>query len=225
MTDFRQADRTDFTAEDLRRRATGLLLQTDSATAALRRQVAETADLNPRAAAVLIPIIDRKPEATVLVTLRTDHLSVHANQIAFPGGKIEKTDVTLADTALREAEEEVGLARSFVDIVGFLDCYRTNKGFCIAPAVGVVTPDFSLKLDAREVAEVFEVPLRFLMSPENHEFHEREINGERRDFYAMPYQGRHIWGVTAGIIRAFYERLYLSDDPGAHNTAKLSLKK
>ncbi|MBM3545116.1 MAG: CoA pyrophosphatase [Alphaproteobacteria bacterium] len=209
MIDVRKAKRIEFTAEDLRRRATGLLLPVDGATRALHLQTAEIASPAARAAAVLVPVIDRKPEATLLITLRTERLAVHAGQIAFPGGKVEETDLTPAETALREAEEEIGLARSFVDLVGFLDCYRTNKGFCIAPAIGVVRPDFGLKLDPREVAETFEVPFRFFMSPENHEFHKREIDGERRDYYAMPYQGRHIWGVTAGIIRALYERLYL----------------
>lgn len=208
MTDLRQRENADYTAQDLRRRAACFLLQADIASAALHRHLAETENPTPRPAAVLIPIVDRKPEATVLVTLRTERLSVHAGQIAFPGGKVEGTDVTLAETALREAEEEIGLSRRFVDLIGFLDYYWTNKGFCIAPAVGVVAPDFELKIDAREVAEVFEVPLRFLMTPDNHEVHQREINGERRDYYAMPYQGRRIWGVTAGITRVLYNRLY-----------------
>ena len=197
-----------FSAIDLSRRAAGKLLTSDEAAAALASPADEAASGTFRPAAVLIPVIDRAPEATVLLTRRTDALSVHAGQISFPGGKVEPDDTAPADTALREADEEIGLRREDVELVGFLDCYRTNKNFCIAPAVGVVRPDFEPKIDRREVAETFEVPLRFLMTPENHEWHEREVDGARRDYYAMPYERHHIWGVTAGIIRSMFERLY-----------------
>lgn len=213
MTEPHNLELAEYTSADLRKRAAGLLIQPDVVGSEFYRHVTRgggIANPHPRLAAILIPIIDRKPEATVLITLRSESLSVHAGQIAFPGGKLEHADMSPAETALREAEEEVGLARDFIDLIGFLDCYWTNKGFCIAPALGVVASGFDLKIDEREVAEAFEVPLRFLMTPKNHEWHQREINGEHRDYYAIPYQEHHIWGVTAGIIRRLYEKLYSS---------------
>jgi 8-oxo-dGTP pyrophosphatase MutT (NUDIX family) len=197
-----------FTAADLRQRAAGKLLSSDEAAAALTSPAHNAAPVVFRPAAVLIPVIDRRPEATVLLTLRTHDLSVHAGQISFPGGKVDPGDATPAETAFREAEEEIGLGRNDVALIGFFDCFRTNKNFCIAPALGVVAPGFEPEIDRREVAETFEVPLRFLMTPENHKWHERKVDGARRDYYAMPYEGRHIWGVTAGILRSMFERLY-----------------
>lgn len=199
-----------FTADDLRLRAAGKLLTNDDAAAAQASSTKDSRLRTLRPAAVLIPIIDRAPEATALLTLRTDGLSVHAGQISFPGGKVHPDDATPAETALREAEEEIGLRRNEVDLLGFLDCFRTNKNFCIVPAIGVVAPSVDLKIDNSEVAEVFEVPLRFLMSPENHEWHEREVEGMRRDYHAIPYEGHYIWGITARIIRSMFERLYSS---------------
>nr|WP_239025141.1 CoA pyrophosphatase [Rhodoligotrophos defluvii] len=166
------------------------------------------ADQAYRPAAVLIGLLDRDGEANVLLTLRTEHLSSHAGQIAFPGGKMEPTDPGPAETALREAEEETGLAPRYVDTIGLLDPYLTATGYRVVPVVAVIKPGFSLAPDPREVADVFEVPLSFLMNPANHQRHERMWKGELRRYYAMPYFERYIWGATAGILRNFYDRLY-----------------
>jgi 8-oxo-dGTP pyrophosphatase MutT (NUDIX family) len=163
---------------------------------------------NAAAAAVLVPIIVREPEVTVMLTLRTAHLKVHAGQVAFPGGRIDKGDGTEIAAALREAEEETGLPPSNVEPVGFLDGYLTRTGYRIVPVVGMVKPGFELKLQADEVEAVFEVPLRFLMSPENHKIHSREWQGSVRHFYAMPFGNRYIWGATAGMLKSLYDRLY-----------------
>lgn len=160
-----------------------------------------------REAAVLIPVIAR-PEPTVLLTLRAAHLPSHAGQIAFPGGKVDKTDIDPIATALREAEEEVGLARDLVAPLGYLDTYLTRTAFRIAPVVALVEPDFGLTLNAGEVDEAFEVPLGFLMSPANHQRYTRERDGLSRTFHAMAYDRHFIWGVTAGILRNMYERMY-----------------
>lgn len=159
----------------------------------------------PRAAAVLVPIVTR-PALTVILTQRTESLSSHAGQIAFPGGKIEDGETPL-DAALREAHEEIGLDRGYVEPLGYLDPYRTGTGFRIIPIVAFVQPDVPLKLDPSEVADAFEVPLGFLMDAANHEMHARVIAGRERRFYAMPYENRFIWGATAGIIRNMHERL------------------
>lgn len=171
-----------------------------------RAQVAP-ADLPRRAAAVLVPIIARPLGLTVLLTRRPDHLASHPGQIAFPGGKIESTDASPLAAALREAEEEIGLEPALVEPIGYLDRYQTGTGFLIVPVVGLVAPEFSLALDAAEVAEAFEVPLAFLLNPANHQRHEREWGGRRRRFHAMAYGERYIWGATAGMLRNLYERL------------------
>jgi 8-oxo-dGTP pyrophosphatase MutT (NUDIX family) len=163
--------------------------------------------LTYRDAAVLIPVVARQPEATVILTQRTPHLSSHAGQIAFPGGKIEPGDRDPGAAALREAEEEIGLAPDMVMLVGYLDPYLTRTGYRIVPVVGRVDPRFRLRLNAEEVEEAFEVPLAFLMSVENHRQSSRVLLGRPRYFYEMPFEGRYIWGVTAGIIRALYERV------------------
>jgi 8-oxo-dGTP pyrophosphatase MutT (NUDIX family) len=175
-------------------------------------------DLNPeiwlragvkatRPAAVLVPIIDRR-EPTVLLTLRTVELASHAGQVAFPGGKIDPADESPVAAALREAREEIGLATALIEPIGYLDLYLTFSGFRILPMVARVKPDFTLLLNPQEVTEAFEVPLKFLMTPANHQRRTRDWNGFARDYYAIPYQNRYIWGITAGILRNLYERVY-----------------
>ena len=154
----------------------------------------------PKPAAVLVPLVVRSEAPSVLLTRRTDHLHHHAGQISFPGGQAESGDLSPTHTALREAEEEIGLSSAHVEVVGTLPEYLTVTGYRITPVVAFLTPPFSIRPDPSEVAEVFEVPLAFLMNPENHQRRSREVQGEVRSFYAMPY-GRHfIWGATAGII-------------------------
>jgi 8-oxo-dGTP pyrophosphatase MutT (NUDIX family) len=159
-----------------------------------------------RQAAVLIPVVDR-PEPMVLLTQRTE-LPSHPGQIAFPGGKIEPLDLTPADAALREAEEEIGLSRALIEPIGYLDLYLTFSGFRILPTVARVRPDYRLVLNEAEVADAFEVPLAFLMDVQNHALHSRDWKGVTRRYYAMPFGERYIWGVTAGILRNLYERIY-----------------
>jgi 8-oxo-dGTP pyrophosphatase MutT (NUDIX family) len=161
-----------------------------------------------RPAAVLIAVVDH-PEPTVLLTQRSAHLNDHAGQISFPGGKIDPTDASPLDAALREANEEVGLEREFIDPIGYLDLYGTAFGFRILPTVARVRPGFTMRVSEAEVDDVFEVPLAFLMNPANHQMHSKEFRGIERWYYAMPYEERYIWGATAGILRVLYERIYL----------------
>ncbi len=160
-----------------------------------------------RPAAVLVPIVERD-EAMVLLTQRTAHLKDHAGQISFPGGKIEATDSSPAAAAVREAEEEIGLPPRLVEPIGYLDLYMTTLGYRIVPTIARVRPDFGLRLNREEVEDTFEVPLAFLMAPENHQRRSRDWNGMTRTFYAMPFGERYIWGATAGILRNLYERIY-----------------
>lgn len=160
-----------------------------------------------RAAAVLVPVIEHAHGPHVLLTRRADHLGTHSGQVAFPGGKIDPGE-TAAEAALREAEEEVGLARAHVSVAGYLDAYETGTGFRILPVVAFVTPGFSLTISPHEVAEAFEVPLDFLMDPGNHQRHSAVWRGKRREYYAMPYNGHYIWGATAGMLKNMYDRLY-----------------
>lgn len=161
-----------------------------------------------RDAAVLIPVIAREPSLTVLLTQRTPHLAVHGGQIAFPGGKIDPADAGPAAAALRETQEEIGLDPAAVQVVGFLDPYLTGTGYRIMPVLGRVEPDRPLVLNRAEVEEVFEVPLAFLMTPANHRRGSRMLGGRERHFYEMPFEERYIWGITAGIIRGLYERMF-----------------
>ncbi|KIZ33863.1 MULTISPECIES: CoA pyrophosphatase [Rhodopseudomonas] len=165
-------------------------------------------ELPIRPAAVLIPVIEHD-EPTVLLTMRAAHMKDHASQIAFPGGKIDATDLSPLDAALREAEEEVGLDRSFVDPIGYLDLYGTAFGFRILPTVARIKPGFVLTINKSEVDDAFEVPLSFLMDPGNHQLHSKEFRGAMRSYYAMPFAERYIWGATAGILRMLYERICL----------------
>jgi 8-oxo-dGTP pyrophosphatase MutT (NUDIX family) len=160
-----------------------------------------------RPAAVLVPVIVRENGLTVLLTQRASHLRSHSGQVAFPGGKIDPGE-TAAETALREAQEEIGLDPAFVEPLGWLDPYLTGTGFRVAPLLALVRPGFALRLNPDEVAEAFETPLDFLMNPANHRLDEREWQGQKRRFYAMPHDGHYIWGATAGIIRNLYERLF-----------------
>lgn len=162
-------------------------------------------DLTP--AAVLIPLVEREKQVMTLFTQRTSHLKHHAGQISFPGGHSDPEDRSAEDTALRETEEEVGLHRRHIRVIGRLDPYITRTGFSVIPVVGLVTPPFDIEPDPHEVEDVFEVPLAFLMDPANHQRHKREVNGTRRDFYAMPYHDRFIWGATAGMIKNLYDVL------------------
>ncbi|MDB5633199.1 MAG: hydrolase [Tardiphaga sp.] len=161
-----------------------------------------------RPAAVLIAVVEHE-QPTILLTQRAAHLNDHAGQISFPGGKIDPTDASPLDAALREAEEEVGLDRSFVEPIGYLDLYATGFGFRILPTVARVKPGFTLAINENEVESAFEVPLAFLMDPANHQLHSKEFRGIERSYYAMPFAERYIWGATAGILRVLYERICL----------------
>lgn len=152
-------------------------------------------------AAVLVPLVRREAGMTVLLTQRTAHLAHHPGQISFPGGRLEPEDGDDAIVAaLRESREEIGLAEDRVEVVGRLDDYVTGTGFAVVPVVGVVTPPFTVVPDPFEVAEVFEVPLDFLLDPDNHQLHRRVIEGRSRPFWAMTWGQRLIWGATAGIL-------------------------
>lgn len=200
--------------------------------AALRRRFAEPPrwqpefpgdgrliDREPADASVLIPLVLRAGRLAVLLTQRTDHLADHAGQISFPGGRAEPHDADAVATALRETEEEVGLARHHIDVIGSLPTYTTVTNFVVTPVVALVEPDFTARPDPFEVAEVFEVPLAFLMDPAHHQRHAFDSPSGRREFYSMPWQPppdgatsgdageRFIWGATAAMLRNFYRFL------------------
>jgi 8-oxo-dGTP pyrophosphatase MutT (NUDIX family) len=177
--------------------------------AALREATRGDHDLNPgwtppsaalRPAAVLVPLVDRNEGMTVLLTQRTAHLSAHAGQIAFPGGRVEESDVDAIATALRETEEEVGLPRDHVEVIGRLDTYVTGTGFEITPIVGIVRAPYPMQIDPYEVSEAFEVPLSYVLDERNHRRTTREFETHTRTFYVLPYDGRNIWGATAGML-------------------------
>jgi 8-oxo-dGTP pyrophosphatase MutT (NUDIX family) len=176
-------------------------------------------DLNPGAmltddagsgtrAAVLVPIVKREPQASLLLTQRNTGLSSHAGQVAFPGGKFDRDDRDATACALRETFEETGLAPGFVRPIGYLDPYQTRTGFRVIPVVALVDTGFALSPAPDEVDAIFEVPLAFLMDPRHHRRETRTWQGSERHFYAMPWGERYIWGATAGMIRNLYERLY-----------------
>ncbi|WP_417460166.1 CoA pyrophosphatase [Kordiimonas sp.] len=153
-----------------------------------------------RDAAVLVPIVDHVDGPSILLTKRTEHLSKHAGQVSFPGGKIDDTDADAVAAALREAEEEIGLAASHIEVCGFLDTYRTGTGFEIVPVVALVQPGFELVLQETEVDAAFEVPLDFILNRENHRKQSAVWQGARREYYAMPYGDFFIWGATAAML-------------------------
>lgn len=171
-----------------------------------------------RDAAVLVPIVTRPSEAGVILTQRTEHLSSHAGQVAFPGGKIDREDSGPIEAALREAEEEIGLDRNHVMPLGCFPAYASNSGYRIVPVIGLVRPGVELVANPHEVADVFEVPLGFLMNGANHRVGNRIWQGRRRYFYEMPFGDRYIWGVTAGIVRQIFERTYGRGAPPAPGT-------
>jgi 8-oxo-dGTP pyrophosphatase MutT (NUDIX family) len=160
-----------------------------------------------RPAAVLVPVVDH-PEPGVLLTMRTSDLPNHPGQIAFPGGKMDPSDGTPLAAALRETQEEIGLAAALIEPIGYLDLYLTFTGFRILPVLARVTPNYALTINAREVADAFEVPLAFVMDEANHKRASRDWKGVRREYYEMPFGERYIWGVTAGILRNLYEKIY-----------------
>ena len=164
----------------------------------------EAAPLMP--ASVLVPIVAHE-ELSVVFTQRTSHLRLHSGQISFPGGRAEPEDPTPEFTALREAEEEIGLAPDRVELLARLPEYCTRTGFCVTPVVGLLAPPLLLAPDRREVEEVFEVPLGFLLDPRNHERHTREYQGQMAGYYVIQYRERHIWGATAGMIVNLYRML------------------
>jgi len=200
-------------AERLRRHRPGVRRAPDDGSATHPRGDFE---LNPefremnaqsRAAAVLVPIVDREAGPSLLLTVRTTHLKAHAGQIAFPGGRLEPEDSGPVDTALRETEEEIGLSRSHVRPIGELDLYLTRTGFSVTPVVALIEPPFTLQPDPGEVAEIFEVPLAFVLDPLSRQIHQREDRGAVRHFYVYPYGDYYIWGATAGMLNNLAEVL------------------
>lgn len=202
------------TRDDFDRRAARRLARADAAFDGILRT---DYDLNPdwpappeenlRKAAVLVGLIDHGEDYGVLLTLRPDNMPSHGGQVAFPGGRLEEGETPLA-AALREANEEVGVDPAHVRILGRGDTYLTSSGFAVSPFVGVLPAGFVPIPHEREVAAAFETPLSFLMNPANHQRHEREFRGALRAYYAMPHNGRYIWGATAGMLKSLYDRLY-----------------
>ena len=161
----------------------------------------------PVRASVLVPLVLRDKELTLLLTRRTAHLSKHPGQVSFPGGRAEISDASAIDTALRETQEEVGLDRRHIDVLGTLPDYCTGTGYLVTPVVALVTPPFELRADPSEVAEIFEVPLAFLMDGQHHQRLSVQLPNGLRSFYAMPYEHFFIWGATAGMLRNLFHFL------------------
>ncbi|GHC65539.1 CoA pyrophosphatase [Limoniibacter endophyticus] len=159
-------------------------------------------------AAVLVPVVERENGTSLILTKRTETLRSHSGQIAFPGGRVDPEDATIRDAALRETEEEIGVDRLLIEVIADLPIYVTGSGYSITPVVGVVQPDYVPVLNEDEVADLFEVPLSFLMDASNHERSSLIWQERERFFHVMQYQERYIWGATAGIIHMLYERLY-----------------
>jgi 8-oxo-dGTP pyrophosphatase MutT (NUDIX family) len=211
------ADQHVFTPEEVSSRALERLFEhhtlapediqhSDVAIAGMKPDRATLVSAKP--AAVLIPLIAHPNGVTMLLTQRSSQLRQHSGQIAFPGGKIDQSDDSPLAAALREAEEEIGLNPRHISPLGFLGPYFSTTGFRITPVVALVEPNVPLALNQQEVAEAFEIPLSFLMNTDNHRIEEREWKGEVRRYFAMPHEDRYIWGVTAGIIRMLWLRLY-----------------
>jgi len=171
----------------------------------LNRDSSRTSKLTP--AAVLVPLVEHPSGLTVLLTRRTEHLHDHAGQVSFPGGRVESQDESPISTALRETQEEVGIAPDSVELAGFLDPYETATGFMITPVVGFIPPQSTLKPDAFEVAEIFEVPMSFILEPENQQRRQHNVCGTDRWFYVFEYQHHYIWGATAGMLMNLSGRL------------------
>jgi 8-oxo-dGTP pyrophosphatase MutT (NUDIX family) len=175
-----------------------------------------TTGRTPTHASVLVPLVQRDEGLAVLLTQRTDHLTDHPGQVSFPGGRAEPEDADAVATALREAHEEIGLQPDQIDVIGQLPTYTTGTGFIVTPVIGLVQPDFSIQIDPFEVADVFEVPLSFLMNPANHRWHVVEVGGSKREFLSMPWVGvdvagqprrYFVWGATAAMLRNLYRFL------------------
>ncbi|MEM7253930.1 MAG: CoA pyrophosphatase, partial [Pseudomonadota bacterium] len=158
-------------------------------------------------AAVLVPLVAREDEFHVLLTQRTDHLHDHAGQISFPGGRAESRDESPTETALRETEEEIGLARHHIDVIGALDTYETRSGYLVVPVVAIVNDGFNLAVDEFEVADVFEVPLSFILNRSNRQVHTRTFDNQERTYFVFEFEHRYIWGATAGMLSNLLERV------------------
>jgi 8-oxo-dGTP pyrophosphatase MutT (NUDIX family) len=181
--------------------------------AAESRRYRHLVSATPTPAAVLVPIVDHPEGLTVLLTERASDLRHHAGQVAFPGGRLEAGDADAVATALRETEEEIGLPRRAVEVIGYLPSHFIITGYRVTPVVGFVTPGIPLKLDPIEVAQVFEVPLRLILDPANHRPRERAIGGETTLLYDIPFGDHHIWGATAGMLITFYRFVMFGPDP------------
>ena len=162
---------------------------------------------NLKDAAVLIPLLERDGEVMVMLTHRTNNLPTHAGQVAFPGGKVDEHDKDEIATAIRECEEEIGIQGKYLTPFAVLPPYLAFSGFRIYPVIATVKPGFNIEINEEEVSSVFEVPLSFLMTAENHQTKSQNFNGNERHYYVMPYKEHYIWGVTAGIIRSLYEQV------------------